>query len=140
MKKFLFKQKRKEKNNVSIREEFINDLLPGISKSGNKNENWVKYLRLAIAVVRLAEYDYISKNKTDEDWKSAKRFLFGKNTLFTISCNLLKININMARIKLIASRKAGKVGDPIFESMTNEYTDKYVSFNPTSKDIKDLFN
>ncbi len=74
---------------VNIGEDFVLRLFPGIDKQSedNSNKDWIKYLRIAIAVIRLAEYDYLS-NKDGEDWKSAKAFLFGGNPMFSVVCQM----------------------------------------------------
>lgn len=129
---------RKQRNQIEIREEFVDGLLPGICKqSKSPEDNWVKYLKLAIAVCRLAEYDYLSKTSKKE-WKdSAKAFLFGKNTIFATVCRLLSINLPMARMKLIAYKGANKYGDPIFEAISDEYIDQYnLKLSPTAQDIE----
>lgn len=134
--------KRKEKNTVSLSNDFVESLLPGIATgpktSSRREENWIKYLRLSIAVIRLAEYDYLNRKKNG-NWQSAKRFLFGRDTLFGVVCKLMKIDPKMARMKLIATRKAGTIGDPIFESISNEYLDTdTLNLNPTAADIQKI--
>lgn len=142
------KRKRKDKNSLSIRKGFIDSLLPDPNSSKEDKKkfpyNWGKYLKLAIAVIRMAEYDYLSiKNSSDDDWKSAKIFLFGRNTLFSCVCHLMKINENMARLKLVAYKKAGKVGDPIFGCMSNDDSvddiiNNKTSLSTTSKEIEKI--
>jgi hypothetical protein len=136
-----YHSKRKKRNSVNVQEGFIDNLLPGVNKvHKTKQEHWVKYLRLAIAIIRMAEYDYLSRSDP-KTWKTAKVFLFGKDPLFLSVCKMLSINHNMAKLKLIAYRKAEKYGDPIFECISSEYADKYtIRLNPTSKDIKEVFN
>jgi hypothetical protein len=47
----------------------------------------------------------------------------------------------MARLKIISYKKSGIVGDPIFNSMLEEYTDKEtLSLNPTSEDINRIID
>jgi hypothetical protein len=135
-----YRSKRKEKNSVELRPDFVSGLLPGIQTEDKKEppKDWLKYFRIAISVIRLAEYDYLD-GSDEEAWKSAKVFLFGRNTLFTQVCEMFNINTNMARMKLIAYKKAHKTGDPIFESISKEYADKYsLALSPTSKDIQEI--
>jgi hypothetical protein len=103
-----YRSSNKNKNTIELREGFIDQLLPGVKVTNHdkSKKDWVKYLRISIAVIRLAEYDYLSSSD-GPDWKSAKAFLFGKNNLFSVVCNLLHINKNMARLKIISYKKSG---------------------------------
>jgi hypothetical protein len=137
------RSKNKDVKTIELREGFVEELLPGINEvhENTRIKDWVKYLRIAIAVIRMAEYDYLSKKSNKEDWDSAKAFLFGKNNLFTCVCDLMKINKNMALIKIISYKRADMMGDPIFSSILSEYTERDgLNLSPTSEDINKVIS
>jgi hypothetical protein len=137
MQKFL----SKARNNTELQGDFFDHFLPGVHiiDSDKPAKDWVKFLRISIAAIRLAEYDYLS-SQTGKDFQTAKAFLFGKNNIFSTVCTLLKINQNMALLKIISFKKSGIVGDPIFSSLASEWTEKEsLILNPTSEDIDNVW-
>lgn len=80
----------------------------------------IKALRLMINALRRAELDFLTPGLPENIRSSARTFLFGvKESPLPGVCRALGINVSAARLTLLQWRSSGKIGDPIFDFLTD---------------------
>lgn len=80
----------------------------------------IKSLRLAINALRRAELDFLDPKTRRNDKESAKSFLFGlRGSPMPLVCEVLGINVLAGRLLILQWKAQGKVGDPVFNYLTD---------------------
>jgi hypothetical protein len=88
----------------------------------------LKALWLAILLLKRAQKDYLGNVKS-EVRASAMAYLFGRESILPIVCDLLGIDPIAARLKLFQWRIKGRTGDPIFGYLGTRESSERVASN-----------
>jgi hypothetical protein len=89
--------------------------------------------------------DFLTPTALPEDRANARALLFGRDSYMEAVCKILGIDVNAARLTLLAWKAEGRRGDPIFEYMTKENSYEAVMRGelapvPTFERLRELFN